>query len=236
MPFPFMSDNRFVAFIDISGFKELMRRDEVIALKVIRRFFKIGYDITNPDIGNPEGKIQGLFISDCCVIWTQATEDTNESKISQFNLILQAVRDINKAVLDDHLMKTQDTMLKSSIAFGDFKYIDTQKHALIQKEMIFGDAYIRAYDDNSTKLDPGLCRIVVDKKFPEEIKSKIDQNNESSIFCSLIKKKQSKYYFFWNCHSNEEVEIFWRAYLRSKKEVYKKMYAALSQNSSHNLD
>jgi len=227
-----MSNNRFVAFIDISGFKELMRRDKENALKVIRRFFKIGYDITDPDNGNREKRIQGLFISDCGVIWSQATEETEESKLTQFNVILQAVQDINKGVLDDNLMKRQNIMLKNSVAYGEFKYIDTQKHDLIRKEMIFGDAYIRAFDDNSMKLDPGLCRIVIDKKFPEEIKNKIDRNSELDNLSSLIRKKQSKYYFFWNCHSNNEINNFWNEYLDSKKDVYKKMYAALSQNTN----
>jgi len=236
MPFSFMNDNRFVAFIDLSGFKELMRKDKDCALKVIRRFFKIVFDITNPDAGNPDRNIQGLLISDCCVIWSPVTNDTEESKFSQFDLILKAVQDINHGVLTDNLMKKKKIMLKSSVAFGEFKYIETHKHELIQKEMIFGDAYIRAYEDNSLKLDPGLCRIVIDKKFPDSIKSKIEQDSDSNTRISLIVKKQSKYYYFWNCHSRNEIEDFWNEYLNSKNEVFKKMYAALSRipdNNSH---
>lgn len=236
MPISFMGDNRFVAFIDLSGFKELMRKDKDCALKVIRRFFKIGFDITNPDAENSDRNIHGLFISDCCVIWSQATNDTEESKFSQFELILKAVKDINHRVLMDSLMKKKNIMLKSSVAFGEFEYIETRKHELIQKEMIFGDAYIRAYEDNSLKLDPGLCRIVIDKKFPDSIKTKIDQDRDSSFRISLIMKKQSKYYYFWNCHSRNEIEDFWTEYLNSKNEVFKKMYAALSrlpENNSH---
>ena len=206
-----------------------MRKDKESALKVIRRFFKIGYDITDPDFRNPEKKFQGLFISDCGVIWSQATEETEESKLTQFNVILQIVQEINKAVLEDGLMKRQNIMLKNSVAYGEFEYIDTHKHDLIRKEMIFGDAYIRAFDDNSMKLDPGLCRIVIDKKFPDEIKTKIDGNSELDNLSSLIRKKQNKYYFFWNCHSNNEIDGFWNEYMDSKKEVYKKMYSALSR-------
>jgi hypothetical protein len=220
------NNKRFIAFSDISGFKGLMKKDKDIALKVLRRFFKIGFEKTDPDIGNYERSIQGLFISDCCILWTQKS---NHNELHKFNLLLHVVQDINKAVLDDQDMKSNDILLKTSIAYGEFEYVDTQKHELIQKELIFGDAYIRAYEDNSLKLDPGLCRIVIDKKFPVKIKNQINKNANSAGLVPLIKKKEGEYYFFWNCVNKDNIDTFWNEYSNSKKEMYKKMHKSLSR-------
>jgi hypothetical protein len=218
-------NNKFVAFSDISGFKVLMRKDKETALKVLRRFFKIGYDTTNPDTGNYKESIQGLFVSDCCIIWPLGS---GNNPLDNFNLLLQGIQNINQAVLNDPVMKKQNVMLKTSIAYGEFQYIEVEKHALIQKELIFGDAYIRAYDDNSLKLDPGLCRIVIDEKFPKSIKRKIDKNEIFDGSASLIEKLQNKYYFFWNCQHKEDIAPFWNEYSKLEEERYKKMYTILS--------
>jgi hypothetical protein len=205
-----------------------MKTKPEVALKVLRRFFKIGYDKTNPQERHYDNQIQGLFVSDCCVLWTV---ESDSNKVILISLILKAIRDINKAVLDDPLMKREKIMLKTSVAYGEFEYIETQCHQLIQKELIFGDAYIRAFDDNSARLDPGLCRLVVDEKFPDAIKSIINGNENKGEFLRLVKKKGNKFYFFWNCDTSEDIDRFWTEFHNSKKVMYEKMYEALSQRT-----
>ena len=218
--------NRFVAFIDISGFKELMKHENDDALNVLRRFYQIGYRNLDPRIGKYDDEIRGIFVSDSGIIWTKNIVTENDAK-GKFNLFLKAVQDINKNVLDDFEMKKHQIRLKTSIAFGDFSFVETSNHELIEKNLIYGEAYLRAYKDNSARLDSGLCRIVIDKRFPTELKKTID-NNESYInLISFIKKFGVKYYFFWNCKDVNDIDIFWKKFLNAKKLVYQKQYEAL---------
>jgi hypothetical protein len=218
--------DRFVAFIDISGFKELMKHENDDALNVLRRFYQIGYRNLDPKIGKYDDEIRGIFVSDSGIIWTKNIVTKNEIR-KKFNLFLKAVQDINQNVLDDFDMKKNQIRLKTSIAFGDFNFVETSNHELIEKNLIYGEAYLSAYKDNSSKLDPGLCRIVIDKKFPIEIKKIIDNNEFYCDLISFIKKFGVKYYFFWNCKNVKDIDIFWKRFQNAKKLVYQKQYEAL---------
>lgn len=218
--------DRFVAFIDISGFKELMNHENDDALNVLRKFYEIGYWNLKPDERKYEDEIRGIFVSDSGIIWTKnvVTEDDMKRKL---NLFLKAVQDINKNVLDDDVMKKQQIRLKTSIAFGDFNFVETTDHKLIGKNLIYGKAYLKAFKDNSSRLDPGLCRIVIDKSFPLDLKKIIDDGNVSNGLLSFIKKRGLKYYFFWNCKDVKKIDTFWKEFQSAKKIVYQKQYEAI---------
>ncbi len=218
--------NRFVAFIDISGFKELMKNKNDDALNVLRNFYRIGYRNLDPDKRKYENEIKGIFVSDSGIIWTKNTVEEKDLG-RKFNLFLKAVQDINKNVLADVEMKKNNIRLKTSIAFGDFNFVETANHEFIEKNLIYGEAYIRAYKDNSAKFDPGLCRIVIDKKFPSDLKKIIDNNNHFNDLISFIKKIENKYYFFWNCKNVRDISIFWEKFQNAKKVGYQKQYEAL---------
>lgn len=85
MPIEDFTGNTFVAFTDISGFKELMKND-AIALEAIRYFYQAGFDILN-DATN----VEGFFVSDCGVLF--ARNGSDEKKL--FDL-LSSVKQINK--------------------------------------------------------------------------------------------------------------------------------------------
>ena len=65
MPILDFNGDTFVAFTDISGFKELMKNDRN-ALESIRHFYQSGYNVLQT-IGN----IEGFFVSDCGILFAR---------------------------------------------------------------------------------------------------------------------------------------------------------------------
>lgn len=59
MPIADINENTFVAFTDISGFKELMKNDQN-ALEAIKYFYQSGYNI----LRNRNQNVDGFFVSD----------------------------------------------------------------------------------------------------------------------------------------------------------------------------
>jgi len=186
------SGKTFVAFLDISGFKELMKKEK--AISALDTFYQAGYEALSN-----YGELKGIFVSDSGILY--ATEDI---EIEKFRKILEAVKYINKQMLD------KDYMLKASIAFGEFNYYKRIELPNISKGMILGNAYLSAYLD-SQKVDAGLCRIIK-ANLPEAI---VIEN------FPLLKQRGNYYYYYWNISENSidkdsEINKFEEYYKNSK--------------------
>ena len=79
MPLIPFDGQTFVAFLDISGFKHLMKDDKE-AWKVLDTFYNAGYNA----IINSQNKVQGLFISDCGILFS----NENNSQMEKFIQLL----------------------------------------------------------------------------------------------------------------------------------------------------
>jgi hypothetical protein len=221
-------NKRFVAFIDIAGYKNLVKNRPREALAVIKEFFKIGYWATHESDTDISGKIKGIFVSDCGIIWTKETVN-EENSYESFKLILTAVKKINEKTMKSEIMHRNRRMLSTSIAFGEFYPIDTVAHGNIQKNLIYGQAYIDAYLDNSNKLDPGLCRIVT-KKLPDTISRMLSATDTDDQWIPSLQKEGDKLYYYWNCRTIDEISAFKKQYQQAIDIKYKKMFDAISKN------
>ena len=199
MPIDNYNDNTFVAFTDISGFKELMKND-TDALKAIKRFYQSGYNILS-EIAN----VQGFFVSDAGVLF--ARNGTNEEKLRD---LLIVVKDINRKMLQ------RNYMLTTSIAYGYFNYQDKIEFNGIEKNPIYGGAYVHAFLDNENgtpKLQPGHCRIC---------KEHLPEMNMAEF--GMIREMGRKHYqYFWNVETEDDIENFEKNY----KNTYSLKYAGM---------
>jgi hypothetical protein len=208
MPISYFNDNTFVAFTDISGFKELMKNDQN-ALESIKHFYQSGYNILQ-SIEN----IEGFFVSDCGILF--ARKGSVEDKLRD---ILSAVEQINKEMLSENYMLT------TSIAYGHFNYQGKIEFQGIEKNPIYGEAYVKAFLDNETgtpRLQPGQCR-VCKESLPE-----IDLNQ----FNKLIEKRpNSKHYnYYWNVTTELQIKDFEKQYKNSYSLKYSGMLNALKNS------
>lgn len=66
----------FVAFLDISGFKEMMKGDGAQAVNALDKLNQAGYNVlqNNQNIG-------GIFISDCGVLFVQNVNINKKTKL-----------------------------------------------------------------------------------------------------------------------------------------------------------
>ncbi|MCB0536559.1 MAG: hypothetical protein KDE33_03435 [Bacteroidetes bacterium] len=207
MPIQDFNGNTFVAFTDISGFKLLMKND-IDALKSIKHFYQTGYNVLQQKEG-----IEGFFISDCGILF--ARNGTDNDKLKR---LLEAIELINKEML------ARDYMLTTSIAYGNFNYQGKLEFEGIEKNPIYGNAYVKAFLDNENgnpKIQPGQCRLVKEN-LPElnieQIDRLIDQGDRSKHL-----------YFFWNLNNSAEIEDFEREYKNSYNLKFSGMLKALKR-------
>lgn len=196
----------FVAFIDISGFKEMMKNGQM-AIKTLDKFYQAGYDALKR-----QTEVEGLFVSDCGVLFVKNGSYANE----KLDSLLGIVKEINKRVLED------DLMLTTSIAYGNFIHQNKIEFPGISKNPIIGNAYINAFLDNEIgkpRIQPGQCRLLKDG-LPDDFQS----NN------SFMIERKNYFQYFWNIESVEQISDFEKDYNNSYNQKYKGMLYALKKD------
>lgn len=178
------------------------------ALDALNNLYKYGYRI----IQENNHSVEGFFISDSGILFTRDSENLSSS----FNYLLQAIRKINLEMLN------KGFLLTTSIAYGHFRYQDKIDFNGIEKNPIYGEAYISAFLDNEKdkpKIKPGECR-VVRKNLPRDLKDKIDSQIESYDIFRLLKPRKSHYYFYWMLNNSDDIDSFSREYIKAYDSRY----------------
>jgi len=215
MPVQNYNGQTFVAFLDISGFKELMKEDKK-ALEALRRLYQAGYDALQAAAG-----VEGFFVSDSGILFVR-TGTVHE----RLKKILEVIKTINSRML------TRDYMLTTSIAYGNFDYHDKLEFDGIEKNPIYGYAYVQAFLDNETgnpRIQPGQCRLVKNG-LPDEL-------NLNHPDFSLLNQKgndNSHVYFYWNVENQNQIADFEQQYNDSYKLKYSGMLSALKITTNNN--
>jgi len=205
MPIQDFHGDCFVAFTDISGFKDMMK-DSQKAVKAIDKFYNAGFRILSSN-----HVVNGFFISDCGVLFTR-----REGQIKQLDNLLRVVRELNQAVMH------HDIMLATSIAWGAFSYHNRIEFPGINKQPIYGNAYVSAFLDNEVgkpRLQPGQCRIL--KKDVEE------SVFESVSHHELLEDSRAHQYYYWMVERPEEIQGFKQRYQNSYNLKYAGMLKAI---------
>ncbi|MBC7948405.1 MAG: hypothetical protein H7Y42_11030 [Chitinophagaceae bacterium] len=202
MPIPDFQGDTFVAFADISGFKEMMKTQET-AVRAIDKFYTAGYRILQE-----EPTVHGMFISDCAIIFVNA--GSTEERLLK---ILSVIDRLNRQLLQHEIMLT------TSISYGDFSYHQRLEFQGIEKNPIFGNAYVTSFLDNEAgqpRIQPGQCRIVK-KNLPH-----VDMTR----FLSL--EDSGKHWtFYWMTSDPAEIEAFKRMYRDAYQQKYRGMLHAI---------
>jgi hypothetical protein len=155
MPIQSYHGETFVAFIDISGFKAMMKNRE-FARNALSTFFQTGYSVLRGQMNSPEiENINGIFISDCGILFSRFNGEINnniEDKAQALKSLLLVIEEISRTVIN------ADIMLTASISYGRFDYSQTIEFNAIEKNLLFGFAYLNAFLDNDSgkpKIEPG---------------------------------------------------------------------------------
>jgi len=218
MPINDYDGDTFVAFLDISGFKKLMLKEKM-AWEALDKLYQSVYEILRNQ--NNPCRVEGIFISDCGVLFIRRNGNTLPTTSDCLKLLLTIIKEINKRMIE------HDFMLTTSIAYGRFKYQERIEFMGIEKNPIYGNAYISAFLDNENgnpKIQPGQCRIV-NENLPENIINTLKNQQNDDIFKMVRKHDGDKkhYYFYWMIENPTEIEIFEKNY----KDAYYLKYAGI---------
>ena len=196
-----MVDEKFVAYIDILGFKDMVSKND--AGSKIKSFYQSIHDLwkkMNFVEDNQIKQIEGLVYSDSLIIYT--TNDSNESLVK----ILDFIRKLYKISLFEHR-----TMLRGGLAKGEFKVRDTVGFNNLQKYQFFGKAFIDAYELENGKGIKG-CRFVFESSINDILErngfqqqypaKKLEEPDEICDFLWINKEDLTK-------DNNKKLNIFY---------------------------
>lgn len=203
MPIHSYHGTTLVCFIDISGFKRAMR-NRGQALRILELFYQTGYVSLRVQSSKAICLVEGVFITDCAILFVRQNQ-------RRFPTILRALLQVVEAINKE--MIRHNVMLTTSIAYGHFAYEPRMEFDGIEKNIVFGDAYISAYLDNSVgtpKLTPGLCRVIVDG-LPQRELERVLQSN-SPLFQLLRQRTENHLYFYWMLNNPRQINRFERNY------------------------
>lgn len=206
MPIQDYSGKTFVAFTDISGFKEMMKH-EIRAARALDCLYTIGYEVLSD-----ENAVNGLFVSDCGVLFVR---DHTGGRLQSLERLLRTIRELNRRLL------AVDVMLTTSIAFGQFSYHQRLEFDGIEKNPIYGYAYVSAFLDNQIgkpKIQPGQCRIVA---------KGIDNLDLARI--ERVIRRRKHWHFYWMVDNVDHIADFEKEYNDAYQLKYRGMLEALKR-------
>lgn len=229
----------FLAFVDISGFKHMMKNKDRVA-EVVQKFYQCGYNALYRhrfEADHELTRIQGIFVSDCGIIFVNRDhEDINENlgaKRESLDLLLGVIKELNVGMI------TNDVLLTSSVAYGMLNCTEKLEFSGISKNPFYGNAYINAFVDNEStqpKILPGECRIVK-KNLPEDLITESSKNDyENFEFLKHKKNNMAHYYYYWMVSEKFKIREFTRSYSTLEEEKYKRMTRLIKKycNSTNN--
>lgn len=213
-----------VAFVDISGFK-LMMKQGLDAKKIMKNFYNGGFNLLF-DHNQMNPHVEGFFVSDCGILFVRRGDPSDQIE----NLLL-IVKKLNRKMLESGIMLT------SSIAYGDFLYLNLQEHNHIEKSYFYGNGYLNAYlnaEIDEPKLEPGQCRITT-----KGLKSTYIECFEVHRFClkrgslnleTIDKQFDDKYfYYYWMVDNPSKIREFEIDYTDSYKLIKEYKYPAMKR-------
>jgi hypothetical protein len=178
----------FVAFTDIAGFTPMMREgDGRRAVRALDDFYSVGY-ATVRDQSREVIRVDGLFVSDCGILFVRGE---NATAVERFETLLHTVETIHRRCSE------RAVFLSTSIAWGPFSYHQRIEIPGIEKNPVYGSAYVHAFADNDSgtpKICPGECR-VIRHDLPLAILEHC--NRRQGRFASRLRATPKHFYFEW---------------------------------------
>jgi hypothetical protein len=184
MPIRDFKGQTFVAFTDIAGFKAMMK-DGRRGPEALDTLYSAGYRAISDQGDDP--RVEGLFVSDSGVLFARELGSPRR----QLEELLLLVEKVNRSCFERALSLT------TSIAWGAFSYHQRFEITGIEKNPVYGNAYVAAFIDSkceSPRLFPNDCRIAK-HDLPTEVVDLFDRR-EGQVG-SRSRAAQRHYYFEW---------------------------------------
>lgn len=174
---------KYVAFLDILGFRNRIRGLKAEEAKdLIRAFSRTIFDIfneKNSNEKNSDSKINGYIVSDSVILYSK--DDSKDS--------LEALIKLTREICEKEFIENS-ILIRGAIEKGEFDKVPAEERLDLEKGLIVGEAYIKAYlveDSGSVK----AMGVILSEDVYEDIKDILDPNITKDI---VEEKKDKKYY------------------------------------------
>lgn len=175
----------FVAFADIAGFKTMMG-DGNRGAAALDCLYRSGYSVIR-DQPPDRPRVEGLFVSDCGILFVR----DHQAAGLRLEALLAAVESLNRKCFQEAVSLT------TAIAWGDFSYHERIEIPGIEKNPVYGNAYVAAYLDNEAanpKLYANECRILK-RELPNDARD-VCMNRMGTIG-RRVRNTADYFYFEW---------------------------------------
>ena len=190
-------------------------------MQTLANFYETGYFTLIDHRRNDGMSVEGLFVTDCGILFVR---HQNQTSIEIVQTLLRAVEDLNRRLFAHNIETT------ASIAFGDFRYSPLNEYDGMEKNYIFGDAYVDAFKDNGAtpKLEPGMCRVLVQGfNFNADTRG-VREHPIWSRCC----REGGRLYFYWMCNDAGNVEQVKQRYEQANQSRFQVIHKTLQDCST----
>jgi hypothetical protein len=182
----FPQSHTFVAYMDISGFKSMMN-DGMRAPRALNDFYNAGFCALRAQ-NKSALQVEGIFVSDCGILFVRGGKGSISKRLEAICRIIQQIhqRAFEKAI-----------QLTTSISWGEFSYHNRIEFPGIEKNLVYGNAYVEAFKDNENgepKLYPSECRLRR-KDLPDEVAAYCKRESENVT--THWRETPQHFYFEW---------------------------------------
>jgi hypothetical protein len=225
--------NTWVAFLDVSGFKEMMKITPN-ADNALNKFYKTifkavivaNHNFPKDMFSSGRTTISSLVVSDCAVIFVdnqKAPVDVNRDLFRLLSIVSSINRDLISSQVTPRLITT------CAISCGQFKYVNRGQDMHTEKNFFYGDAYIKAYFGNEElKRFPGHCRIL-------EKEVNIPQDLAAQFPFKVLKKNGDFHDFYWMLNDLNGLPVFEQKYSHVSREKYRQIGLLLNDPEDFSL-
>ena len=204
----------WVAFSDLSGLKALYEKNPEDAAEALDKFYNAVYDVQEE-----QSPINAIVVSGCAIFWIDIRNCVNE-----LGTILGHLKELHRKMLPDYLLRT-------TIAYGHFKYQQRLEISTIRKNMIIGLAYLDAYANND-KIDHGAIVVV---QLPEGTSYRdLHFVNKPMIKVHCPKKGFCEY--FWAVENHRQIKNFIEEREEANIATFSKLKELYSGSQNHEVD
>lgn len=212
MPINSFSGETYVAFSDLNGFKEMMRNHEKAA-KALDKLYKTVYALKS----KPEySDMQTLAISDCAISFI-----SNTNNRANLPLILSFLKELHAEMIQ------AEYLITSSVAYGSFSYHERIELTGLGKNMLYGDAYLKAYLNNG-KSPEGSIVIICEESDKSDI---LQSSGKYKEFLRDNRRGVGGLQFYWAVSSPDKIVMFEAAYRDTYNLKYKGMISIYKEYS-----
>ena len=172
-------EDRYVAFLDILGFREIVKNNNIDKLNTYLKTIPEGIKAANDISLNEEKKeIDSILISDSIILSVKKSSNKEESLVNLLHLCIAVT-------MIQELLAVENIWLRGGISFGK-THFDQENHQII------GSAYISAYDlENYIAKYP---RIILDNRIINEL----GFNDADELIVSINKKSNKHLLYPWS--------------------------------------